>query len=69
MLPMHGLRADVARLALACPPRISPTATVTASAYFLFALYCSAPPAFLIFFTEMVMATLLPVLLLARCPQ
>ena len=40
-------------------------ATATASVYFSFALYTSAPPAFFYFFTELVMAASLPVLFLA----
>ena len=43
--PMQGLRADVARLPLATSAHAS-AATATASAYLLFALYRSAPPAF-----------------------
>ena len=45
-MPMDGLRADDARLPLVVL-RAASAATVTASAYLLFALYCSAPPAFI----------------------
>ena len=46
-LPVENLRADVASgpLSSAC----ASAATVTASEYFSFALYCSAPPAFLFY--------------------
>ena len=40
-------------------------ATATASVYFVFALYCSAPPAFFIFLQKRVVAAFLPVFLLA----
>ena len=66
-LPMEGLRADVARLALRVL-RARLAATATASAYFLFALYCSAPPAFFIFLQSWSWPALFPVLHLAFGP-